>query len=161
MKKLVLVRHAKAEDPSLQPDDFLRRLTDRGKANAELLGHWLQNKVKNNVLIVSSPAKRTRSTAKRIARALGIPPEEIVYKDTIYLSSLGNLSYVLQEIPENRSEIIMVGHNPGMSELLDYLSEKPEEPFRTCGCAVLDLNIERWVQLDRSCGKVHHRETPR
>lgn len=161
MKKLILVRHAKAEDPALHADDFNRRLTDRGKANAESLGKWLSERVHGHPLIVCSPAKRTRSTAKRIARALGIPEDEIVFKETIYLSSLSNLNYLLQEMPENRTEIIMVGHNPGMSELLDYLSDKAEEPFRTCGCAILDLSINRWVHTDRSCGRVISRETPR
>jgi phosphohistidine phosphatase len=161
MKKLVLIRHAKAEDPTLNPDDFNRRLTDRGKANAQSLGSWLSDKVHGNPLIISSPAKRTRSTAKRIAQALGIAPDEIVYKDTIYLSPLSNLNYLLQETPENRTAIIMVGHNPGMSELLDYLSDKPEEPFRTCGCAILDLHVPRWALAARSCAKVIARETPR
>jgi phosphohistidine phosphatase len=161
MKKLILVRHAKAEDATLNPDDFNRRLTERGKLNAEMLGKWLTDKVDEKALILCSPAKRTRSTAKRIAEALNIPSEEIVYKDTIYLSPLNNLNYLLQEIPEQWNEVIMVGHNPGMSELLDYLSQKHEEPFRTCGCAILELNIRRWNLIDRNCAQVIARETPR
>jgi phosphohistidine phosphatase len=161
MKKIILVRHAKAEDPSLNSDDFSRRLTERGKENAASLGRWLSDKVADRVLILSSPAKRTSSTAKRIAKALNYSPDNIVYKDSIYLSSLSNLSYILQESSEAYSEIILVGHNPGMSELLDYLSEKPEEPFRTCGCAILELSVENWSHTGRSCGKVTQRETPR
>lgn len=86
MKTVYLIRHAKSSWKNPELDDYKRPLNSRGKKNAREMGERLARAGINPDFMVSSPAKRARSTARRIARAIGYSKKDIVYNRDLYLS---------------------------------------------------------------------------
>jgi phosphohistidine phosphatase len=121
MKQIVIVRHAKTEVQQSGQDDFSRRLTDRGKRNAEDLGKYLKlNDLIPDQMLVST-AKRTQSTAKRICAEIGLKEEGRSDLHALYAANLQTILYCLEEVSPKSERICLVAHNPGVQFLAEYL----------------------------------------
>ena len=125
---LLIMRHAKSDWSDHATADFDRTLTDRGKRDAKKMGAWLKQKKMVPDMIVSSPAARAERTALIVGRETGFDPAQISWDERIYDASLDDLLEVIGAHPHNTGCMLIIGHNPGLEELLNYLSSDQPEP---------------------------------
>lgn len=119
-KELWLLRHAKAKrDDSIE--DFDRGLKKRGKLAAFKLGEWLQQQALIPDWVLSSPARRTLSTATRVLDSMEASNLLIHQDQRLYAQGLEALKAVLSECPIETQRVLLVGHNPELEDLLIYL----------------------------------------
>ena len=119
-RELWLLRHAKAKrDDSIE--DFDRGLKKRGKLAAFKLGEWLQEQSLMPDWVLSSPAKRTLSTAIRVLDSMEASNLTINQDQRLYAEGFERLKAVLSECPVEAQRVLLVGHNPELEDLLTYL----------------------------------------
>lgn len=141
---LLLMRHAKSDWSHHAAADFDRTLTDRGRKDAKKMGAWLRKKKLVPDLIVSSPAARAERTALIVCKETGFDPAEINWDKRIYEASREDLLKVVAGRAQDSGCVLLIGHNPGLEEILDYLSgDQPEanaagKVLTTAAIAVLD-----------------------
>ncbi|TVQ74425.1 MAG: histidine phosphatase family protein, partial [Oceanospirillales bacterium] len=123
MKLLTLVRHAKSSWKHADLTDFDRPLNKRGKQDLPLLCERLIQYQLYPDQLIFSPATRTRLTAARIIDRLAIPSEQCQDNPEIYESSAETLLQVIQQVTDQTSHLMLVGHNPGLQDLGNYLLE--------------------------------------
>jgi phosphohistidine phosphatase len=145
MKTLMLLRHAKSsrDDPEL--DDHERPLNPRGKADAKRMGRLIQDEKIVPDLIVSSTALRARKTAEKVVKQSGYT-SAIELEDRLYLSDAAAHYAVVQETGRRHARLLLVGHNPGLSEFLSRLTSADEE-LPTGALAIVELPLDAWKEL--------------
>ncbi len=121
-RHVVLVRHAHAEWPGYAGRDFDRPLTPQGLGDARKTAAAIRNAGHRPALLLTSPARRTRQTAEIIATALGVPDAAIRDVDALYNASRNTLDAELRQALTAAPEVLLVAHNPGISELARALS---------------------------------------
>ncbi|MDP3878588.1 MAG: histidine phosphatase family protein [Methylobacter sp.] len=114
--ELLLLRHAKS-DWSIEMDDFSRPLKKRGRRAAKQIGRWLAEQKLTPDAILSSPAIRALATAQRVCKQLGIAESAIISDPSIYEANAETLLALLKLRGEER-RVLLVGHNPGLEDLL-------------------------------------------
>jgi len=117
----MLLRHAKSDWDSDAVDDLARPLAERGCKAAERMGIWMRGHASVPDYVISSPAVRARETARILCEALGREAMQIVYEDSLYLADAGELLSLMRGLPDEAKSVMLVGHNPGLEELLVYL----------------------------------------
>lgn len=161
MKRLVLIRHAKAEpaDRTLLPDRQ-RQLIERGRRDAERMGLWLRQTFPAIERFLVSPAVRTRQTAELMLQAWNTkPPTDIV--EALYLPTLDTILSVVWSLDPLLSSVALVGHNPSLEELRDYLLGTPQGHMPTCAVAVLTLSADSWSNIRPGSACLDHYCTPK
>jgi phosphohistidine phosphatase len=150
MKTLLLLRHAKAsrDDPHLPDHD--RPLKARGKEDAKRIGRQLREADLIPHLIVSSTALRARKTASKVAKQMEYP-RAIELTDRLYLSSPRDHLEVARSLPDAEDRVMLVGHNPGLSQLLNRLTDAETE-LATSEVAQIQLPIKHWADMASSGG---------
>ncbi|GAB1330417.1 SixA phosphatase family protein [Streptomyces sennicomposti] len=126
-RRIVLFRHAKADWP--QVTDHERPLAERGRQDAPVAGRKLADSGVSFDLALCSTATRTRETWKLAVHELPHRPRT-VYEERIYEASPGELIAVLNEIPDDVQNVILIGHNPGMQGLTEVLAGSAEGDAR-------------------------------
>ena len=111
MRKLILMRHAKAEAKAPSGDDFDRALTERGRADAVLMGKVLAQAGMTPDLALVSAAERTRNTWAGLAESF--PNAEARFDRKLYNAASGTIHAVVEAAAEEADTILIVGHNPG------------------------------------------------
>ncbi|MES9821459.1 MAG: histidine phosphatase family protein [Candidatus Thiodiazotropha sp.] len=119
-RELMLLRHGKS-DWSQQLEDFKRPLKDRGKRGAQRMGVWLLQQQLQPDYVISSPAERAIVTAQKTVKAMGGDADAIVQDRRIYAANVGELLRVLSDVPPDSKRVMLVGHNPGLEMLTEYL----------------------------------------
>lgn len=159
-KTLYLFRHAKSswDDPGLS--DFDRPLNKRGEKAAPLMGKVMRARDVCPSVVICSPAKRTRQTAKMALKKAGLDEAEIVFENGLYLATTGGLIEIIQKTDDLLSTAMLIGHNPGLSDLV-YLLTGVEEAFPTAALACLRLNIAHWKDIKTGCGRIEWIVRPR
>lgn len=166
-RDLYLLRHAKSDWNSSADSDFERPLAKRGKKDAPLMAKWMhKHKVKIDYLI-SSPAERTRQTVHAVVKELNIPNKDIHFDDRVYLASVETLLVILSECPPKAEKVMLVGHNPGLEDLLRHLVEERQLPFTESGKLLTTATLahislpQDWSRLAQHCGKLVSFTRPR
>lgn len=136
-RTLVILRHAKAANPEHTPD-IDRPLAERGRADAAAAGTWLTEQGYAPDVVLCSPARRTRETWHRVALALADAPE-VRYEEALYGASALGLLELVTELPDDVGTAVLVGHNPGLSQL-SVLLDKDADGLSTAGIAVHRLD---------------------
>ena len=154
MKKLTLLRHAKSDWHSAASTDFDRSLNSRGKKSAVIMGERLAASDTAPDLLISSPAKRARKTVQAIAKQLDYRESQIDYREEIYEASLKTLILLLHNLDDTLEQLIMVGHNPGFSELGQWLNSDAPDWLPTCGLLALELQIDSWSEATGNCAEI-------
>jgi phosphohistidine phosphatase len=157
-KQLLILRHGKS-DWGVDVCDFNRPLKKRGKRAAQRIGLWLQQQSQVPDYIVSSPAKRARDTAKKICQAIGLKGQQVHDDSRLYAAQLRGLLSVLADSPVNARQVLLVGHNPGLEELLEYLHEGsiqiPDDGKLLATATLATLRMpDNWDSLPIGCAKV-------
>jgi phosphohistidine phosphatase len=148
MKSLFLVRHAKSsrDEPALP--DKERPLNDRGRRDAPRMGERLAKHDVKPDLILSSPAARALATAEIIARKLGYKVKDIVIDERLYAAAPDDLLKVIHELGDKPKRVMLVGHNPELSELAHGLSSKITD-MPTCAVAEFAFDIKSWSNVGK------------
>jgi phosphohistidine phosphatase len=143
MKTLFLVRHAKSSwnEPGLPDKD--RPLNDRGKRDAPKMGERLAKRNVKPDLILSSPARRALKTAQIIAKRLDYRLEDILVDDRLYAAEADDLLHVIRELGDKPKSVMLIGHNPELTELAHRLSNKITQ-MPTCAVAELMFDAKSW-----------------
>lgn len=146
-KTLFLVRHAKAsrDDPDLA--DEARPLNKRGKRDAAAMAQRLAHRPERPDLIVTSPAIRARRTAEAMAAALGLELESLVVDARIYDAPATELLAVIRALDDRHARVMIVGHDPGMTGIVNALTDDAIEKMPTCAVAEVRLDIPLWAQV--------------
>jgi len=148
------MRHGKSDWSSDALTDFSRPLATRGRKAVPKMGRWLDRKGVRLDLVISSPAVRAKQTALIIAPRLDYPESEVVWDERLYMADCVTLLQVLAECPADRPSVLLVGHNPGMEDLLSYLAGPkcltPEQgtSFPTAAVGIVELP-EDWHNLEQ------------
>lgn len=121
-RELLLLRHGKS-DWRVEVDDFHRPLKGRGKRGARRIGLWLAQQGWLPDHVISSPAVRALATAQRCCEAMGLATATIREDERVYLASLQQLLTILADCPPHAHRLLLVGHNPGLEQLLGYLAD--------------------------------------
>jgi phosphohistidine phosphatase len=153
-RTLVILRHAKAADPE-QTLDIDRPLAARGRADAAAAGTWLTEQGYAPDVVLCSPARRTRETWHRVALALTEAPE-VRYEEALYGASALGLLELVTELPDEVETAVLVGHNPGLSQL-SMLLDQDADGLSTAGIAVHSLD-GAWAAFGPRSGRLvtHH-----
>ena len=146
MKTVCLIRHAKSSWDQAGLADIDRPLNERGKATAPIMANILEQKGLKPDLIISSPAKRARQTAKFFRKKYGIKKSDMQLETGIYHGDENTILEILRTIPESITSVFLFGHNPTMNYLSSMFSDKVLH-IPTCGIQHLEFNIESWNQL--------------
>lgn len=157
---LILIRHAKAE--AAAPTDHLRRLSERGHADAGEAGEWLRHQGLEPDAVLVSDAARTSETWEDIATAADWDLDAAEYVGDLYAAGPHRMLELVQETPEEIATLVVVGHNPTVSALAEFLDDgKMDEAasadvaagFPTSGLAVLEFD-GTWDELDEAGASV-------
>jgi phosphohistidine phosphatase len=164
MKTVYLIRHAKSswEDESLS--DFDRPLNERGKMDAPRMGKRLKEKGIVPSLLLSSPAKRALSTAKRIGEALGIAKEKIKTEQALYHADEDEILNVIRSMNDKNECILIFGHNPGLTEFVNSMNNDRAQfidNIPTCGIAAFRFDTNSWKQIDFGKGDLLFYDFPK
>ncbi len=146
-KRLTLLRHAKSSWSDAGLDDRDRPLNKRGERDAPMMGRRLLQKNTRPSLILTSPAKRARQTVRLIAREIGYPMEFLQTEPELYLAEPATLLDVIAQQDNSFNDIVLCGHNPGITELTNQLSGKAIDNVPTCGMVFLEAEINGWDEL--------------
>ena len=155
MKKLIFVRHGKAEDDSPEISDFERSLTLKGKMISRLMAQRLKVKEKSPGILVSSPAFRALETALIFAGEYGIKPENLIMENDIYHElTLDNLSDIISDLSEETETITLFGHNPSFSDIANSLCKEGCDYIPKSGIVCISFSIATWSEIKRNSGKL-------
>jgi phosphohistidine phosphatase len=133
-RTLVILRHAKAVTPDGSAD-LLRALTHRGRTDAAAAGRWLVDMGYLPDLVLCSPARRTRETWHGVAEQLTRAPRT-EYVEALYGADLSELVDVVAEADPDATTVLLIGHNPGLSQLTALLDPTTGHGLHTAGLAV-------------------------
>ncbi len=166
MKTLYLIRHAKSSWENKNVSDYERPLNDRGKRDAPFMAGILKKKSVKIDLILSSPANRALTTAKIFAKEVGIPETKIITNENIYGANKNDLLKVLLETDDTVNNLMLFGHNPGLTYLSNYICDFSQRDVRrtpyggfpetdnipTCGIIGMQLDFDSWKYIgSKSC----------
>ena len=160
MRILMLVRHAKSSWDYPELSDFERPLNPRGRRDAPAIAARLKKAGLAPDRLVSSPALRAITTAHLFAQAFGLRIEDIELNSNIYEASPQALIHLIRLFPDEDREVMLFGHNPGISQAAHVLAECPFDEMATTGAARIELNVKSWAQVKPGVGKVLRYEQP-
>ena len=172
MKRLLLLRHAKAVPAEPGIDDHERALLKRGREDAPRLGRYVERSGFAPEFIASSTSKRTVETVELVTDAL-TGTRRIDYLEALYLAEPELILSIVRLAPDKMASLMVVGHNPGLEQLATLLAREPvkrkerdrfdaiEEKFPTCALAVLDFDAERWRDVAPGQGALKDFVRPR
>lgn len=143
-RQLVLVRHTKSSWKELGLTDFDRPLKKDRKEDATQMGKHLNSLNLKPDVIISSPAVRTRQTADLLCQNLPFRSSEIVFDKRIYESSAEEVLQVIRETADEVRTLVVVGHNPSLTHLVNMLVPNSIEELPTTGVAWLEIECHNW-----------------
>ncbi len=149
MKTLTLVRHAKSSWKDSGLSDRERPLNKRGERDAPIMGKRAAAAGLRPSQIISSPAVRAWTTAKVFAKALNFPVEFLQREDGLYLASLDNLLDAVATQDPGFNNLMLFGHNPGMTDFANYLVPGVTGNLPTAGLISVNIDCDDWMLYDR------------
>ena len=161
MKQLILFRHAKSSwDDDV--DDVDRPLAPRGERDAPRMGKRLKARHARPALILASHATRAQQTADLVARALGLGPKELTTDKALYLASPDTILGVVARLDDAHSCVLLVGHNPGLTELVNRLLPRLAlENLPTSGVVAIDFATTSWKGTSTAEAKLAYYDYPK
>ena len=150
MKRLMLVRHAKASWRHFSGSDYKRPINTLGKSDANLIGQYLY---KNNYCpsyIISSHATRTLETSKILIQKLQYN-KEIETQPSIYNGNVQSILQLIYNVNDKHESIMLIGHNPIITELANHISNVKIDYMPTCATIIIDFNVI-WKEIKNNNG---------
>jgi phosphohistidine phosphatase len=159
MRTLYILRHAKSSWKDANLADFDRPLSGRGRKASEGVGSFLKDKEISFDLVVSSPAVRARQTIELVLRAAKMRPE-LRFDERIYEATAARLLEIVSQLENEQKAVMLVGHNPGMQELLMLLTGQSEE-YPTAALTKIGFKNLKWSEVGSKKGNLEWIVTPK
>jgi phosphohistidine phosphatase len=168
LKRLVVLRHAKAAWPVGVPD-VDRPLAERGHADAPAAGKWLLAHKVVPDFILCSVALRTRQTCTWVCGELGDLAPTPKLETGLYAASATQMLAVVNHVPETVTTLLLIAHMPGVQDLVLHLAARDSDQdayldaanhFPTAGLAVLETD-KAWAELDGQDARLTDFAVPR
>jgi len=148
-KTLTIVRHAKSSWKDAALSDRERPLNGRGKRDAPEMGRRIHAANIRPSLVLSSPAVRAFTTAKIVAAQIGYPKEFLQRERDLYLASVETLIDVVAAQDVTFNSIMLFGHNPGLTDFVNYLVPGLTDNLPTAGVVAVQFESDDWSLRDR------------
>ena len=140
---LYILRHAKSDWSGPGGSDFERGLTGRGTKDARRIGQWLRDHDHSPDRIISSPAARAKETLAAVLSRVEKRP--VVFEETLYQAGLATLLACIRRYKTDAQSLLLLGHNPGLSDLARYLSGRSVAPAGGDRLGTANLVIFRYA----------------
>ena len=161
MKRLTVLRHAKSSWKDRELDDFDRPRNGRGRRAAQRMGQEISERGMHFDFVLASPAARIRETIDGICEhhRLNAPMH---FEPRIYMARVAELIELISTVPDEKSSVLLVGHNTSAERLVAKLSaddetglrRRVEEKFPTAALAAIELPIKSWKDVQPECGRL-------
>lgn len=159
MKKIYFIRHAKSSWKDTTLTDFDRGLNKRGKENVEFMANRLKKYGVLPDIIISSPAKRAKKTALKIAQIIGY--ENIKFEPKLYECTSETFLKVIHSIENEKNSAFIVAHNPTITEITETLSGAIIGNIPTCAIVCVSFNVESFKEIGQRKGSVEFFDYPK
>jgi phosphohistidine phosphatase len=168
MRRLILLRHAKAEKAKPGESDRDRRLDSRGRREAPKIGLYMARHKLVPQRAVISPSLRTRETWDLLSEELSAAPL-VLYDEHLYNASAETILRAIRSSPPDVRSLLLIGHNPGLHEAARLLiasgdvelRERLQENLPTSGLVVMDFAFDDWSNLHPHAGRLDRFVSPR
>ena len=168
MKRLAILRHAKSSWADAGMDDFDRPLNDRGRKAAGRIGEELKARKLRFDLVLASSAARVRETIAGVGEEYEFG-SDVRFDDELYGASAEMLFAVVRALPEKMISVLIVGHNPGLEQVVAALTRNDAaglrariaKKFPTAALAVIELDVGQWERVSPGCGEIVELILPR
>lgn len=160
-KQLILIRHGKSDWAENGISDFDRPLNHRGHKNAPEMAERISRKNLIPQLIVSSPAKRALTTARHFAEVWHIPAPAIQQEASVYEANTTALLKVVNKWANEYDRIALFGHNPGLTDFVNYLASAHIYNLPTAGTVVIDFPFDDWSMVSQHTGSLFLFDSPK
>ena len=157
MKNLTIVRHAESALQDAQYLDKNRPLTENGRSDALLISQRIRDAGIKPSKILSSSATRAWETALIIAKTIQYSKNLLIKDDRLYLADIHNLVRIIEEQNKDVNNLMIIGHNPGLIELINLLSIKKIANLSTSGAVSLNINTDDWSLITLTNKNSEHR----
>lgn len=153
MKKIYFMRHGKAED-GYGKSDFERELVDKGRKKTAKVAQFLKYKSVKPERILVSMSQRTVETSAIISKHLGVDRSLVAEENNLYLASTNSILDVIYCVNDNVDEIMILGHNPGLSSIATYLCQEEIDWMPTSAVVGIEFKIDRWNEINAKPGRL-------
>ncbi|WP_353139212.1 histidine phosphatase family protein [Pseudopedobacter sp.] len=153
-KQLLIIRHASAAWPKDIRSDFERPLKKEGIEEANNLGLFLKN---NEIIpdhILCSPANRTKNTFLVINHYLNVAEDFVFFDKAIYEASYKTLFNALTKLDNKYDKVILIGHNNGISDLINYFLDENYISLPPAGIALLEFPVDNWKMISKGLAEI-------
>ena len=146
MKELVILRHAKS-NRTYMVNDINRPLSQSGIERIQIKSYQKRDFFIDAEVIISSPAIRALHTAVIVIRELGISMEKLIIDEQLYTFSGFSIIDYVYALDERWSKVVLVGHNPAFTEVINHFSDVNINQLKTSGFAKISFNEDQWSNL--------------
>lgn len=153
VRKLYLLRHGEAEQATGNDKDFDRNLTYAGIMVVKQLSEYLKSQNFKPEIVYSSPSARTEQTTIFLMEGLSVECE-IVYVEDIYEASVRTLYDIVTHIDNQHHEVLLVGHNPGLTYLAEYLTNEDTSGMRPGQLVKIEFGVNTWGEIAKGLGSI-------
>ncbi len=160
-KTLLMVRHAKSSWDAPGLSDHERPLLKIGIKRTKRMARFLSEKGVVPDLIISSHAVRAFETAKLLAKDLDYPKSEIQIERNIYYHDAEGLYSLAMALPDDKDVVMLVGHNPTMTQFANFFLENKIDYLPTTGIVSVSFDSEHWNEISMTHGYVNFLVTPK
>lgn len=147
MRRLIIMRHGKSSWDNAGLSDIERPLKPRGVRDAALVGKELVSKKITPELLISSPATRAKDTAIIVAQHLSYDTQSLQIDPSIYGADVSGILRMLGNVIGDPGSIMIFGHNPTFTQLINHLQDEWLDNLPTSGCFGFDLDIDSWSEI--------------
>ena len=153
VRKLYLLRHGEAEQAGRNEKDYDRNLTYSGIQVIKQLSAHLKSGSFRPEMVYSSPSARTEQTTTFLLEGLGIEPQ-IIFNEDIYEASIRTLFDLVTHLDNQHHEVLIVGHNPGVTYLAEYLTNEPIVGMSPGQLVKIEFGVNTWGEITKGLGTV-------
>lgn len=146
MLRIIIMRHAQAQLEQYGKNDRERTITMTGMHEIDAIRQQIHGKLDDLSLVMCSNARRTRQTLDGLKQFLP-NSAEIQYDDSLYQTSVECLWHKVQTLSPLHKNIMLVGHNPGLSQMLSAIDSTLSRVFPTCAVAICESTVEKWHEI--------------
>jgi phosphohistidine phosphatase len=160
MRSITFIRHAKASHHT-QASDLERPLSEKGISDASMMSQIIKNEFILPDLIISSTAKRAKMTSNIFADNIGYPKQEIIFMEDLYFADSESFFKIIHSLENSFKNIYIVSHNPGITYIVNRISNIRLDVMPTCGVAQIGFEKESFNEIIDKSGKLLKFDMPK